>query len=213
MRIFLGKSKHKLQKFTCGQEVHCHIYHCCSCNIETLICFLPLMWHLFSVSFFWNIIADHFKCTAWTFMNENNEPIVSAITACTLTKDFLFQIPIFPYLPWKSRTYFCFVVEKMEHKRWTVECMAFGSGWQIHYCLAHSSKQSKCCFGEWAVTVPAPRQHHTININKREKGRCPQGDYSEVHQLEMSPISLEKGEQVYSTVFTSFLHKTNFIKW
>lgn len=149
--------------------------------------------------------------TAWTVMNKITEPIVSVIMCCSFTKDFWFQIPIY------SRTchgkvghIFALLYRKWNTKRWTVECMAFGSGWQIHYCFAHSSKQSKCCFGEWAVTVPAPRQHHTININKREKVRCPQGDCSEVHELEMSPISLGKGEQVYSMVFTSFLHKTNF---
>lgn len=65
---------------------------------------------------------------------------------------------------------------KWSTERWTAECMASGSGWQIHYCFECGSKQSKCCFGEWAVTVPAPRHHHTININKREGVRCLQGD-------------------------------------
>lgn len=166
---------------------------------------------VWTVLLFSDIIADHFKWTAWTFMNGNTEPIVSVIMACTFTKDFWFQIAIY------SRTchgkvghIFALLYRKWNTKRWTVECMAFGSGWQIHYCFAHSSKQSKCCFGEWAVTVPALRQHHPININKREKGRCPQGDCSEVHELEMSPISLGKGEHIYSMVLTSFLHKTNF---
>lgn len=53
--------------------------------------------------------------------------------------------------------------------------MAYGSRWQIHYCFVHSSKQSKCCCGEWAVTGPAPRQHHAININKSEAVRSPRG--------------------------------------
>lgn len=58
--------------------------------------------------------------------------------------------------------------------------MAFGSRWQIHYCFVHSSKQSKCCCGEWAVTDPAPRQHHAININKRQGVRSPRGQRSGV---------------------------------
>lgn len=168
------------------------------------------MWHLFGVSYFFFLSAN-FKGRAQSFMNENAEPIVSIIIACNFTRDFRFQIPIF------SRTchgkvghIFALLYRKWNTKRWTVASMAFGSGWQIHYCFVHSSKQSKCCFGEWAVTVPAPRQHHTININKREKARCPQGDCSEVHELEMSPMSLGEGEQVYSKVLNSFLHKTNF---
>lgn len=137
---------------------------------------------------------DHFKCTAWASMNKNTKPIVSVIMVCSLTEDFWFQICIY------SRTchgkvgrIFALLYRKWNTKRWMVECMAFGSRWQIHYCFAHSSKQSKCCFGEWAVTVPTPRQHHTININKREKVRCPQGDCSGVHELEMSPVGLGKG--------------------
>lgn len=121
---------------------------------------------------------------------------------------FLISDPhIFPHLPGKVGHILALLYRKWNTKRWTVECMAFGSGWQIHYCFTHSSKQSKCCFGEWAVTDPAPRQHHTININKREKVRCPGGECSEVHELEMSPISLGEGEQVCSMLLTSFLHK------
>lgn len=126
------------------------------------------------------------------------------------TKDFWYWILIYSNTCHvKVGHIFALLYRKWNTKRWTVECISFGSGWQIHYCFAHSSKQSKRCFGEWAVTAPAPRQHHTININKREKARCPQGDCSEVHELEMSPISLEKGEQVYSMILDSFLHKTN----
>lgn len=163
---------------SCGQHVYCHI------NIETLIFVLPLMWHLFDLSdfFFCNIIADHYESTAWSFINlkkqkkQNTEPIVFVIMACSFTKDLWFQIPMYSHT-WHGKVghILALLCRKWITKRWTVECMAFGSGWQIHYCFAHSSKQSKCCFGEWAVTVPAPRQHHTININKREKVRCPQG--------------------------------------
>lgn len=169
------------------------------------------MWHLFGVSTFANIIPDHFKYAAWLFMNENPESVVSVIMAHTFTKDFWFHIPIFSHTcRGKVGHILALLYRKWNTKRWTVECMAFGSGWQIHYCFAHSSKQSKCCFREWAVTVSAPRQHHTININKREKVRCPGGECSEVHELEMSLISLGEGEQVCSMLLTSFLHKTNF---
>lgn len=54
------------------------------------------------------------------------------------------------------------------------------------------------------------QQHYTININNREKARCPEGDHSQVHELKMSPISWRKGEQGNSMALNSFLHKTNF---
>lgn len=138
-------------------------------------------------------------------------PVISVIMAHRLTKDLWFWIPSYSLTcPGKVGHIFALLYRKWNTKRWMAACMAFGSGWQIHYCLARSSKQSKCCFGEWAVTVPAARQQRTININKREKVRCPQGDCSEVHELEMSPISLGEGEQVYGMSLTSFLHRTSF---
>ncbi len=136
-------------------------------------------------------------------MNGHTEPIVSEIMTLSFTKDFWFQMSIYsPTCHGKVEHIFTLLYRKWNTKRWTAECMAFGSGWQIHYCFEHSSKQSKCCFGEWAVTVPAPRRYHTININKREKVRCPQGDCSEVHELEMSPISL--GEKAAGLQHVSF---------
>lgn len=53
--------------------------------------------------------------------------------------------------------------------------MAFGTRWQMHYCSVRGSKQSEWRFGEWAVTAAAPGQRRPININKREKVRCPRG--------------------------------------
>lgn len=84
--------------------------------------------------------------------------------------------------------------------------MAYGSRWQIHYCFVHSSKQSKCCCGEWAVTGPAPRQHHTININKSEAERSPRGRRSGVTWIR-SVTNKFWGKR--SIAPTSFLHKTN----
>lgn len=77
---------------------------------------------------------------AWTFMNENTKPIVSGVMACSFTKDFRFQIAIYsPACHGKNRTYFCFVVQKMEHKkdeRWKVSHLAVGDKYIIVLCAA-----------------------------------------------------------------------------
>lgn len=140
-------------------------------------------------------------------MNETLSHLFLWAMACSFTKYFRFP-HIISYLPWESRTCFYFVVQKMERKK--MNSAVYCIWWQIRYCFAHSSKQSKCCFGEWAVTVPAPRQHHTININKREKKSCPQGEATKVHELKMSPITFGKGEQVCGMSLYSFMHKTDF---
>lgn len=115
------------------------------------------------------------RATAWLFavMSEIPEPRLLPVWPKRRVPDF----HLFPILPVESRTHLLCCTENRTQERWTVGCMAFGSGWQIHYCFVHSSKQSRSALESEAVTAPAPWQHHTININKRQKARCPQGGW------------------------------------
>lgn len=81
------------------------------------------------------------------------------------------------------------------------------AGWQwVTNTLLLCAQQQTIQVLLWRVSC----QHYTININNREKARCPEGHHSQVHELKMSPISSRKGEQGNSMALNSFLHKTNF---
>lgn len=135
-----------LFEYLWAASTHFSLYS--SCNIEALTVILPLQWHL-------SALSDFVYCNIIQTIIIVQPGHSSKTQTNKKTQTLLISNPyVFPYLPWESRTYFCFVVQKMEHKK--MNSGLYGIWQQVTNTLSLCAQQQTIQVLLWKVSCHSP---------------------------------------------------------